>query len=70
MMFSKGWQGCYEGFTEGENPKENLVLKDPFTHIHILFEIGFAVISNAHHDSTNVRWQFNRMCHLPQLHQL
>ena len=44
MMFLKGWQGCYEGFTEGEaqgNPKENLVLPDSFTHIYILFEVCY-----------------------------
>ena len=51
--FSKGWQGCSEGFPEGKaqgksrgaacQPKENPVLPDSFTQIYILFLIGFRI---------------------------
>ena len=55
--FSKGWQGCSEGFPEvkpEENPKEqacfpkeNPVLPNSFTWIYILFPIGFLTFLNS-----------------------
>ena len=47
MGFSQGWQGCSEGFPEGNpkeqpcQPKENPVHPDSFTWIYILSKIGF-----------------------------
>ena len=53
MEFSKGWQGCSEGFQRAEpegnpkaqpcQPEENPVLPDSFTQIYILFLIGFCI---------------------------
>ena len=53
MGFSEGWQGCSEGYPEGEargksrelpcEPEENPVLPKSFTQIYILFIIGFRI---------------------------
>ena len=41
--FSKGWQGCSEGFPEEQpyQPEESPILPDSFTKIYILFSTCF-----------------------------
>ena len=49
MVFSEGWQGCYEGNPEEQpcQPEEYTVLPDSFTQIYILFQIGFFTFQNS-----------------------
>ena len=64
MGFSKGCQGCFEGFPKGGalrnpeqqpcQPKENFVLTDLFTQIYILLKVHFFYFFKKQQDAEQI----------------